>query len=292
MGPDSGASSNRGSSGFDELNQAKRAGNFGWPYFLADNKPYADYDFESKLVGVRFNPDEPVNDSPNSSGLTNLPPATKPLWYYPRASACAGPVYYYDDYPSSHSKLPRELDGCLIVYDWTSAWVRLLKLNPAGDIVFNEPWLGRHLFVHPVDMEMGRQGEVYLLEYGTPWYDGTDGKLKRISYTAEPISFDVAQTDPRMKGLDPEAEGTALISKSTCLACHTTEIKSIGPSYQSVAEKYSGDGEARSKLAEKILKGGLGVWGAVPMPPHPQHGINEARKMIDAILSIEINEKE
>ncbi len=292
VGPDAGESTNRGSKGFDELNQAKSAGYFGWPYFLADNKAYANYDFESNIVGSRFNPDHPVNDSPNNTGLTNLPSATKPLWYYPRASACAGPVYYYDDYPASSSKLPRELDGCLIVYDWTSAWVRLLKLNPAGEIVFNEPWLGRHLFVHPVDMEMGRRGEVYLLEYGTPWYDGNDGKLKRITYTAEPISFDVAQTDPRMKGLDPEAEGTTLISKSTCLACHTTEIKSIGPSYEAVAERYADDSSARDRLAEKIVKGGLGTWGAVPMPPHPQHGISEARKMVDAILTLKLTDEE
>lgn len=292
VGPDSGETTARGSTGYDELNQAKRAGYFGWPYFLADNKAYADFNFDTETVGSPFSATQPVNHSPNNTGLKTLPPATKPLWFYPRASACAGPVYYYDDYPASASKLPRELDGCLIVYDWTSAWIRLLKLNPAGDIVFNEPWLGRHLFVHPVDMEMGSQGEVYLLEYGTPWYDGSDGKLKRISYTSDPITFDVAVTDPRMKGLDSSLEGTDMISKSTCLACHTTEIKSIGPAYQDVAEKYATDGEARDRLAEKIVKGGLGVWGPVPMPPHPQHSIADARKMIDAILKIEVSDEE
>ena len=178
VGPDSGANTERGYQGYDELNQAKHAGYFGWPYFLADNKAYADFDFASNKVGDRFNPLKPVNHSPNNTGLTELPEAIEPLWFYPRASACAGPVYYYDDYPAVPSKLPRALDGCLIVYDWTSAWLRVLKLDPAGNIVFNEPWLGRHLFIHPVDMEMGSKGEVYLLEYGTPWYDGSDGKLK------------------------------------------------------------------------------------------------------------------
>jgi glucose/arabinose dehydrogenase/cytochrome c551/c552 len=286
VGPDSGEDSERGHRGYDEVNQAKRAGNFGWPYFLGDNKAYASYDFATEKVGERFNPVQPVNDSPNNTGLQQLPPATEPLWYYPRASACAGPVYYYDDYPSNSAKLPRELDGCLIVYDWTSAWVRLLKLDAAGNIEFNEPWLGRHLFIHPVDMEMGSKGEVYLLEYGTPWYDGSDGKLKRITYTADPVSFDVARTDPRMKGLDTAHEGTDLISKSTCLACHTTEIKSIGPSYQEVAERYTDDTEAQERLANKVLKGGGGVWGPIPMPPHPQHKLDDARKMIDSILSL------
>ncbi len=287
VGPDSGANTERGYQGYDELNQAKHAGYFGWPYFLADNKAYADFDFASNKVGDRFNPLKPVNHSPNNTGLTELPEAIEPLWFYPRASACAGPVYYYDDYPAVPSKLPRALDGCLIVYDWTSAWLRVLKLDPAGNIVFNEPWLGRHLFIHPVDMEMGSKGEVYLLEYGTPWYDGSDGKLKKITYTADPISFDVAVSDPRMKGLDASHEGTELISKSTCLACHTTEIKSIGPSYKAVAKKYAGDGAARERLAQKILKGGMGAWGPVPMPPHPQHKLEDTLKMIDSILSLE-----
>lgn len=290
VGPDSGEDSERGHRGYDEVNQARRAGYFGWPYFLADNKAYASYDFASEKVGERFNPLQPVNFSPNNTGRQQLPPATAPLWFYPRASACAGPVYYYDDYAASPSKLPRELDGCLIVYDWTSAWVRLLKLDASGDIVFNEPWLGRHLFIHPVDMEMGSKGEVYLLEYGTPWYDGSDGKLKRISYTADPVSFDVAQSDPRMKGLSLAHEGTDLISKSTCLACHTTNIKSIGPSYEEVAEKYADDPDAQERLANKVMKGGAGVWGPIPMPPHPQHKMEDARKMIESILSLEMED--
>ncbi len=291
VGPDAGEDSDRGHKGYDELNQAKRPGYFGWPYFLADNKAYADYDFTNGEVGARFDALTPINLSPNNHGLKQLPAATEPLWYYPRASACAGPVYYYDDYPSSAHKLPRALDGCLIVYDWTSAWVRLLKLDPSGNVVFNEPWLARHLFVHPVDMEMGRDGVVYLLEYGTPWYDGSDGKLKRISYTDEPISFDVAVSDPRMKGLDANHPGTKAISKSTCLACHTTEIKSIGPSYESVAEKYAEDPEALERLAQKILKGGAGVWGVVPMAPHPQHSIEEARSMVESILSLDLEDQ-
>lgn len=290
VGPDSGQDNARGSRGYDEVNQAKSPGYFGWPLFIADNKPYTDVDFATGRLGERFDPAAPVNQSPNNTGLESLPSPQEPLWFYPRASACAGPVYYYDDFPADAEKLPRALDGCLIVYDWTSAWVRLLKLDPAGNIVFNEPWLGRHLFVHPIDMEMGPRGDVYLLEYGTPWYDGNDGKLKRISYTAEPISFEVAVSDPRMKGLDSGLEGTELISKSTCLACHTTTIKSIGPAYQTVAAKYKDDPSAPARLAEKIVKGGAGVWGPVPMPPHPQHSLDDTKKMVEAILSIKGNE--
>ena len=67
----------------------------------------------------------------------------------------------------------------------------------------------------------------------------------------------------------------------------TTRQKSIGPSYEQVAEKYRDDPAARDVLAGKILAGGAGTWGVVPMPPHPQHNIEESQQMMDAILSLE-----
>jgi cytochrome c len=286
VGPDGAADTERGSSGHDEINQARQAGNFGWPYFVAENRAYADYDFATELIGSHFNPNAPVNDSPNNTGLQQLPPATEPLWAYPRASACAGPVYHYGDYPDSETKLPRVFDNSLIVFDWTSAWVRVLKLDDEGDVVSNEPWLGRHLFIHPVDMEFGSDGALYLLEYGTPWYDGTDGRLRKITYSKEQIPIDVTATDPRMIGFDPEHPGSKLIASTTCLACHTTVQKSIGPSYYFVAQKYASDPAARDLLANKILTGGLGAWGPIPMPPHPQHNIEETQQMVDAILKV------
>jgi len=286
VGPDAGADSDRGSKGFDEINQAKKAGYFGWPYFVAENLPYADFDFATNQIKTKFDPAKPVNDSPHSTGLNALPAATAPLWSYPRASACAGPVYHHDRFPESSTKLPKELDGCLMVYDWTSAWIRLIKLDDQGGIVWNEPWLSRYLFIHPVDLEMGPGGEAYLLEYGSPWYDGTDGKLKRITYSKEPVKIELNPADPRMAGLDPAHPGTRLLSKSTCLACHMTQQKSIGPTYKDVAAKYLTDPAARDRLAEKILAGGLGAWGQVPMPPHPQHNIEETQQMVDAILGM------
>lgn len=287
VGPDGGADTERGSRGFDEINRANGPGNFGWPYFVADHKAYADYDFATKLIKGKFNPANPVNDSPNNTGARSLPPATPPLWFYPRASACAGPVYYFDDYPKNLSKLPKSLDGRLIVYDWTSAWLRLLLVDEDGNLVANDPWLSKHLFVHPVDMEMGPKGEVYLLEYGSAWYDGNDGKLKRITYSEQPVEIAVAGADPRMEGLPPDHPGSKLLASTTCLACHLTRQRSIGPQYDEVAKKYANDPNARDLLAKKILSGAVGAWGEVPMPPHPQHNIEETQQMVDAILSIE-----
>ncbi len=286
VGPDAGKDSSRGPRGYDEINQARQAGNFGWPYFSGDNKPYADYDFVTKKVGEKFDPTKPINSSVNNTGLTELPPAQPAFWHYPRASACAGPVFHADRFPSGGSGLPNELDGCLIVYDWTSTWIRVIKLDEKGDIEWNEPWLAKFRFVHPGDMEMGPKGELYILEYGSAWYDGKDGKLKRVTYSETPQAIEVPASDPRMAGLPADHPGTALISGTTCLACHSTTQKSIGPTYRDVAKKYAKDPKAIESLAEKIIKGGVGVWGEQPMPPHPQHNIEETQQMIEAILKV------
>ena len=135
-------------------------------------------------------------------------------------------------------------------------------------------------------MEMGPKGEVYLLEYGSAWYDGSDGVLKRITYSKEPQAIEVPANDPRMAGLPEKHPGSKLIGETTCLACHTTTQKSIGPTYRDVAKRYLNDPKASALLAEKILTGGTGVWGEQPMPPHPQHNIEETQQMVEAILQV------
>ena len=286
VGPDAGNDSNRGPRGYDEINQARAPGNFGWPYFSGDNQPYADYDFTTKKVGEKFDPAKPINTSINNTGLTNLPPAQPAFWHYPRASACAGPVFYSDQFPKNEGGLPAELDGCLIAYDWTTTRIRAIKLDSKGDIEWNEPWLGKYRFVHPGDMALGPKGELFILEYGSAWYDGKDGKLKRVTYSETPKAIPVAASDPRMKGLPTDHPGTKLITETTCLACHSTTQKSIGPTYKDVAKKYEKDPKAVEQLAGKILTGGVGVWGEQPMPPHPQHTIEQTRQMIEAILKV------
>lgn len=286
VGPDAGGNSNRGPRGYDEINQARKPGNYGWPYFSAQNEAYTDYDFESKKLGSAFNSSAPVNNSVNNTGLAKLPPAQPAFWHYPHASACAGPVFYSDLYPSDQGGMPKELNQCLMTYDWTKARLHLIKLDDKGNIEWNQPWLGKHRFVHPGDMEMGPKGEVFLLEYGSAWYNGKDGKLKRISYSKTPKAIPVSPSDPRMKGLPMDHPGTKLIAETTCLSCHQTKKASIGPSYRDVAKKYAKDPKAFESLANKILKGGTGIWGQQPMPPHPQHNIEETRQMVEAILKV------
>jgi len=78
----------------------------------------------------------------------------------------------------------------------------------------------------------------------------------------------------------------ALAEKKNCLACHQTDKKLVGPAYKDVAAKYAGQKDAAAKLAEKIQKGGTGVWGQIPMPANPQVNAAEATKLANWILSL------
>lgn len=85
----------------------------------------------------------------------------------------------------------------------------------------------------------------------------------------------------------PEIEdGKALIAKSDCLACHKIDTKLVGPAYTAVAEKYPQNQTSVDTLAKKIIKGGKGVWGPVPMVPHPTVAPADAGKMIKYILTL------
>ena len=77
----------------------------------------------------------------------------------------------------------------------------------------------------------------------------------------------------------------ALLKKNNCIACHAADKKLVGPSYKAVADKYRGQSDAADKLAKKIRAGGAGVWGAIPMPPHPQVSEADAKKMATYILN-------
>jgi len=77
-----------------------------------------------------------------------------------------------------------------------------------------------------------------------------------------------------------------LAQKKNCLACHAVDKKVVGPSYKDVAAKYAGQKDAVDKLAQKVVKGGSGVWGAVPMPANPQVSDAEAKQLVQWILTL------
>ena len=81
------------------------------------------------------------------------------------------------------------------------------------------------------------------------------------------------------------ADPAELAKQKNCMACHAVGNKVVGPSYKDVAAKYAGQKDAEGKLVTKVIKGGSGVWGAVPMPANPQVSEAEAHTLVKWILS-------
>src|SRR5512147_82425 len=79
--------------------------------------------------------------------------------------------------------------------------------------------------------------------------------------------------------------GEKLAKDKGCTACHAVDKKVVGPAYKDVAKKYKGDAAAPAKLAEKVVKGGSGVWGPIPMPPNKVTD-DEAKKLVAWVLSL------
>lgn len=197
VGPDARqADPRRGPAGLDEWNQARAAGNFGWPYCIGDNRPYVAYDFATKRSGRPFDCGELRNLSPNNTGQQALPPAQSAWVWYPYGTsssfpeltaasgrtALAGPVYYYDA-EMGGNKLPAYYDGTLFMYEWASNWIKEVKLDEDGQILKINPFLDGMEFIRPISMQFGPDGSLYVLEWGSGfWGDNDDARVVRIDY--------------------------------------------------------------------------------------------------------------
>jgi len=443
VGPNIAPNLGIGPNGYDEINQARTAGNFGWPMCIGPNEPFRNYDFETKQAGELFDLNKPMNLSRNNTGAKELPAPVPALIWYPSGpseqfpalgsggrSAMVGPVYHFDEANASPLKLPNEFDRSLFVFDWTRNWVFTATFDPAGNLSELRPFMPESVFRKPIDMKFANDGTLYVIEYGDRWAQNTDSQIVRIVYRrgnraplaavqAEPsagrqpltvrldatasrdrdddktlayawslngqpmpewsgptpqttfetsgryevgltvsdaagatsktsttvyvgnsrpavrvtrpphgsfftpgemIHYSIAADDmedgstsggaiaterlllshrllQRRFSIESDASGQpveieevdpglALMRKTTCFSCHTTQSTSGGPPYLEVGRKYAQDAEARERLAAKIISGGAGVWGAKAMPPHPQHTLEQARLMVDWILSL------
>jgi cytochrome c len=83
----------------------------------------------------------------------------------------------------------------------------------------------------------------------------------------------------------PALANPELAQKKNCMACHAVDKKVIGPAFKDVAAKYAGDKDAPAKLATKVLKGGSGSWGQIPLPANPQVSEAEAKQLVAWVLS-------
>lgn len=442
VGPDAGNNDSlRGPRGYDELNQAKKAGFFGWPYFVGNNYAYGKYDFAGKKVLTKWDSKAPINESPNNTGKRELPPVADAFIWYPYAkaddfpmmkeggrNAMAGPIYYSEDYKGKEAAFPDYFDGKVMIYDWMRNFMFLLTLDKEGAIKDMEPFMANTKFNNIMDMAYGPDGKLYMLEYGTKWFaKNLDARLIRIDYnggnrppvamlTADkfygaipltvkfkaegsmdpdgdnikyeliangktetsndgtftvtfdkagvftpelrvidkdgasnsaklqiiagneqptvkveitkgnktfyfpgaPVGYKVTVNDKEdgssedgkitaadvkvtfdyLKGFDMtaiaqghqmpsmELPGKSLIDKSDCKSCHLIDQRSAGPGYKEVAAKYEKQKDATDYLAAKIIKGGAGVWGTTEMAAHPQISVDDAKKMVEYILSL------
>jgi cytochrome c len=108
--------------------------------------------------------------------------------------------------------------------------------------------------------------------------------------TAETKPISNASTEESEKKVEAapvaKKDGKALIEGSDCRTCHKDDTKLIGPAYKDVAKKYENNDENVKKLAAKVMKGGQGVWGEIPMAPHPALSSEDAEAMVSYILSM------
>jgi cytochrome c len=447
VGPDAGDDNSRGARGYDELNQVRKAGNFGWPYFIGANFAYNDYDFAAKKIGARFDPEHPFNDSPNSTGLRDLPPA-QPAWiYWPYRkperfkelgeggrTACGGPVFHWRPEFEQSNGFPQAFDTCLLFWDWQRPFIKWARLDANSNLVSVEEFTSAvralndkedasaagEAFVlrRLVDAMFGKDGCLYLMDYGLTWGANKDAKLLKISYVRgnlapiskasaknaagrEPLTVElssegsrdlegdalkyewvlngkvlatepaakitlkelgayrvdlrvtdakgasattfvpvnvgnsepsVAFTSPRdgdfftpgkaipftvtakdvedgeskskpdefafrtlvsanwrrYDGKEGDADpGFTRMKQSDCFNCHAVEQPMVGPALIKIAEKYRGQGGALDGAVKRVLNGSVGVWGQVPMLPHPQHTEDELNIMVRWIFALD-----
>ncbi|MBC7745220.1 MAG: ThuA domain-containing protein [Flavobacterium sp.] len=438
VGPDSNADSvSRGPRGYDEVNQARKAGFFGWPFLIADNKPYRAYDYKTGISGAAFDAAKPINNSPNNTGIEVLPAAQPAFIWYPYGvskefpdvgsggrNAMAGPVYYADLYPKE-TRYPDYYNGKLFIYEWMRGWVKAVTMKPNGDYDSMESFVPNVAFASAIDIEVGPDGKFYVLEYGKGWFsknpdagisrldflsgnrppdvkeltitktsgvlpykltaevDASDPdkdeltyvwnlgkgvikttKVPKIQYTyskpgaypvsvtvedskkassksrvttvtagnekpnvnivlkgnktfyfpEKPVNYQVLVTDrgatvnksnifvstTYTEGTDMAAAprghqvvaenfpGKALMLKSDCKACHQINAKSIGPGYMQVSKRYLKNPQAVTLLTNKIIKGGAGNWGEVPMPAHTTIKPSDSKKIAEWVLSLAV----
>lgn len=197
VGPDARADSfdTRGPRGYDEVNQARKAGYFGWPLFVGNNFAYHEYNYQNGQSGPAFDPAHPVNDSKNNTGLRDLPPAQPAFIWYPYTAskdfpevgtggrnAMAGPVYYVDDFPKD-TRYPNWFNGKLFIYDWIRDYIKVVSMLPNGDFDKMDPFMEDQKFNAIIDMEVGPDGRIYTLEYGKGWFtQNPDAALSRMDY--------------------------------------------------------------------------------------------------------------
>ncbi|MFK7969282.1 MAG: ThuA domain-containing protein [Bacteroidia bacterium] len=198
VGPDATADHpTRGPVGKDELNVARNAGNYGWPYALGPNVAYNDYNFTTSTSGAKFDTLGPTNNSPNNTGQTTLPASQRALMWMDKnrvtsefpelgtgnATIMAGEFFRDNTSSIADNLLPEYFSNKLFVMDWTRDWVKLVSLDQNGDLLEVDPFLPTHNWQAPMSMRQAPDGQLYIMEWGTDQWGGTTSRISKIRYT-------------------------------------------------------------------------------------------------------------
>lgn len=229
VGPDAGEdNAERGPRGHCEFNQAQKAGFFGWPLFVANNKPYRRWDFDTKKAGEAFDPAKPLNESRNNTGLLELPPAQSPLVWYPYVASTefplvgkggrnpmAGPVYYADDFKNAPNRFPQYYNGKFFAFEWMRDWIMVFTLDENGKYADMERFAPNIPLSNPMDMAFHSDGTLYMLEYGKKWFSANeDATLFKIEYNPGNLPPDAKLEASTTAGQKPlNVQFNALASK-------------------------------------------------------------------------------
>jgi cytochrome c len=202
--------------------------------------------------------------------------------------------------------MPDYYHGKFFIYDWIRGWIKAVTLQPNGDFDKMEPFMPSTKLNALIDMEVGPDGKIYMLEYGSGWFSkNPDAALSRIDYNPGELKakIDTANVAGQPKPAVDSAQfkqghqeghqqpdsllaGKNLMDNSDCRTCHKLDEASIGPAYTAVAAKYKKDQKSVDHLVNKIINGGGGVWGETVMPAHPGIKPAEAKQIVDYILSL------
>ncbi|MFM1836676.1 MAG: hypothetical protein RJA04_1364, partial [Bacteroidota bacterium] len=227
VGPDASVDSEKGPRGYDEFNQAKGPGYYGWPYFIGNNQAYADVNFETLAIGPKFNPAAPINDSPNNTGLRELPPATKAMIWYPYGtsdefplvgssgrSATGGPVFHRSDFPNGKRVFPSYYEGKWLIVEFMRGWIMAVTMDENGNYKSMERFMPNTTFGSAIDMDFSPEGDLYVLEYGSAWFRGNENaRLVKIEYQGGNRKPEVVATAANKAGAAPFT--TTLSSEGT-----------------------------------------------------------------------------
>jgi glucose/arabinose dehydrogenase/type 1 glutamine amidotransferase len=241
-GPDAGTpNAARGPEGRVEWNVVE-PGNYGWPY-CHGGAAYRDFAFPAGPSGDLFDCANPVNASPNNTGMTNLPSVVDPEVFYGRqpfangganvpdigtgGAPMAGPVYRFDHDLESSRKWPVSFDGQAFFAEWNRSannlynfvvdgdW-QVREINPLFHGVFN-PW------TRPMDMEFGPDDAFYVIQWGHGFGTGGVSTVHRVDYNANPTCLD-AGPDVATRTVTVGGIGTPVVNEVVDAGCSINQL--------------------------------------------------------------------